>query len=84
MVCCWLVRIGVRREGRRKVGGVCCPLLDCKSLRTAGRKAVGVDIVGGGAQWRVDIILFLCHQNTKSLEMQLSRESYSGHRTTLA
>lgn len=45
LCCCW---IGERiREGRRKVGGDCSVLLDCRSRRTAGRKTVGVDIVGG-------------------------------------
>ena len=43
----WIGERWVWREGRRKVGGVCSALLDWSSLRTAGRMAVGVDIVGG-------------------------------------
>lgn len=46
VICCCL--IGERmRDGRRKEGGDCSVLLDWRTLRTAGRKTVGVDISGG-------------------------------------
>jgi hypothetical protein len=47
-----LCMVGARREGRRKVGGVCCILLVLSRCLIPGRIAVEVDIVNDGSQWR--------------------------------
>lgn len=56
---------GVRRDGTRKVGGICVVLLDLRRCLTAGRIDVDVDIVGGSSQWR-----WVSHLSTQIVDLQ--------------
>jgi hypothetical protein len=59
-----------RSEGRRKVGGCCCILVDLRSCLIAGLRVVDVDIVDGGLQWRCSDLLTFSTTISKYFQTQ--------------